>query len=152
MTNFEKYKDEILKIVNETHDIPAMEDGHLQKCSLTSCQVCEFEDKDRNGCGGNFTKWLYENACEKPDGCNDCEYEYKRENESPCAECCNNYTSKWKYKSKKIKQDKLLEVFPKARMHNGIVDVCPKLLNISFDCEIQNCMVCSQNYWRQEVE
>lgn len=87
---------------------------------------------------------------EEQGGCIGCKYEDRREDKSPCAKCCNNYTNKWKYKSKKIKQDKLLEVFPNARMHDGIVDVCPKTLDDNFDCKIQNCTVCSQNYWLQE--
>lgn len=157
MTNFEKYKDEILKITTETHDIPAMEDGRLQKCSLTSCEMCKFEDDDRNGCGGNFVKWLCEDDGEEPDGCNGCKYEYKREDESPCTECCNNYTSKWKRRPKKTRQDKFLECYPNVRKCKGVIDVCPKDLDMHFYCRTEDshsggCTTCCQDYWLQEVE
>lgn len=152
MTNFEKYKDEIMKIVTETHDIPAMEDGRLQKCSLTSCEMCKFEDDDRNGCGGNFVKWLYEDDGEEPDGCDGCKYEYKREDESPCTECCSNYMSKWERRPKKTRQDEFLEMFPNAGMRNGVIDICPKHVDGNYDRCRRSCIECHKDYWLQGVE
>lgn len=157
MTNFEKYKDEILKIATETHDIPAMEDGRLQKCSLTSCEMCKFEDDDRNGCGGNFVKWLYEDDGddgEEHDGCDGCKYEYKREDESPCTECSNNYTSKWERRPKKTRQDEFLEHYPNAKINpfTGALAFCPVSVDENANVNCVDCNKCKKDYWLQEVE
>ena len=56
MTNFEKWKDEILKIAN-TNSALSLVEGKLAYCDNTICVDCEFcNDKD---CGAETIKWLY---------------------------------------------------------------------------------------------
>lgn len=154
MTNFEKYKDEILRIATESNEAPAMEGGMLTACRGLPCEECDFNE---DNCVTSLFNWLYEDDGEKPDGCDGCKYEYKREDESPCTECCNNYTSKWERKPKKIRQDKFLECYPNVRKCKGIIDVCPKDLDMHFYCRTEDshsggCTTCCQDYWLQEVE
>ena len=62
MMNFEKYKDEILKIVN-TGDNIAKKDGKITGCKKIPCPLCEFSF-ERNGeiCSINTIKWLFAEA------------------------------------------------------------------------------------------
>lgn len=154
MTNFEKYKDEIIKIATESNEAPAIQNGMLTACRGLPCEECDFNE---DNCVTSLFNWLYEDDGEKPDGCDGCKYEDKREDESPCTECCNNYTSKWKRKPKKTRQDKFLECYPNVRKCKGVIDVCPKDLDMHFYCRTEDshsggCTTCCQDYWLQEVE
>ena len=154
MTNFGKHKDEILRIATESNEAPAMEDGMLTACRGLPCEECDFNE---DNCVTSLFNWLYEDDEEEYDGCNSCKYEHKREDESPCTECCNNYTSKWKRKPKKTRQDEFLEHYPNVRRCYGAIDICPKDLDMHFNCRAQEslsggCTTCCQDYWFQEVE
>lgn len=59
MTNFEKYKDEILEIM-KTYGRPARVKGKFCGCHGTDCDECEFLKYGDRGCVGNFLLWLYE--------------------------------------------------------------------------------------------
>lgn len=157
MTNFEKYKDEILKIIETTRSgITGIKDGILAPCNMINCSECSL-NIDGSNCIHNFIKWLYEDDGEEPDGCDGCKYEYKGGDESPCTECCSNYTSKWERKPKKTRQDEFLEMFPNAQIDNSMIRICPHSIDVSYECEIQtlpahNCVKCCKKYWLQEVE
>lgn len=154
ITNFEKYKEDILRIVTESHNNPAKRDGVVASCVGLSCGECDFGSA--GDCARGRFKWLYEDDGEEPDGCDGCKYEYKREDESPCTECCNNYTSKWKRKPKKTRQDEFLEIYPNAMMLNGVIDICPKHVDGNCArCRIyakRPCIDCHKDYWLQEME
>ena len=57
MTNFEKYRDEVLAIVNQNSSV-AIVDGLPQGCVGTSCSDCELYSAGI-GCGCKITQWLY---------------------------------------------------------------------------------------------
>lgn len=154
MTNFEKYKDEIMKIATESNEAPAIEDGMLTACRGLPCEECDFNE---DNCVTSLFNWLYEDDGEEHDGCNSCKYEHKAEDESPCMECCNNYMSKWERKPKKTRQDEFLEHYPNVRKCKGVIDVCPRDLDMHFYCRTEDslnggCKICCQDYWLQEVE
>lgn len=157
MTNFEKYKEDILRIATESHSNLAMKDGVIVACTRLDCNKCDFFDGVVS-CGKNRFNWLYEDDGEEPDGCDSCKYEYKRENESPCTECCNNYTSKWKRRPKKTRQDEFLKIFPNASVtHSGLLGVKPCTFEgrsfIKQKCDsYATCLDCRREYWLQEVE
>lgn len=155
MTNFEKYKDKILEIATESHSGPAMKDGVFVACVGLDCRKCDFGSAGK--CGENRFRWLYEDDGEEPDGCDGCKYEYKREDESPCTKCCNNYTSKFERRLKKTRQDELLELYPNIRKWNEVIDICPGDLDMYHYCKTQGpsgegCIACIRDYWLQEVE
>ena len=152
MTNFEKYKDEILKIVTEIDGIPAKEDGAIVACEGLDCGKCDFNNG--GNCRKNQFNWLYEDDGEEPDGCDGCKYEYKREDESPCKNCCNNYMSKWERRMKKTRQDKFLEHYPNEKKHKAILEICPDDVDVDYNgCESYPlCGECQRDYWLQEVE
>lgn len=54
MTNFEKYKDEILEMAREGHSL-AKKAGKLTECSKIRCADCDFV----HNCRAKFIKWLY---------------------------------------------------------------------------------------------
>lgn len=56
MTNFEKYKYEILEVIKQG-DNPALKNGVITPCSTTKCIECE--NSTGNGCIKKFIKWLY---------------------------------------------------------------------------------------------
>ena len=157
MTNFEKYKNEVLRILEVSEcETPGVKNGILTMCDSMPCNECYFHGDDIN-CVHEFINWLYEDDGEEPDGCDGCKYEYKSEDESPCTECCNNYTSKWKCKPKKTRQDEFLEYYPNAKRCYGVVNICPKNLDMHFNCRAQEslsggCTTCRQDYWLQEGE
>lgn len=59
MTNFEKYKYEILEVIKQG-DNPALKNGVITPCSTTKCIECE--NSTGNGCIKKFIKWLYAEA------------------------------------------------------------------------------------------
>lgn len=151
MTNFEKYKDEIIKIVTESHSSPAKKDGVIVACAGLKCKECDFGDASK--CRKNYFNWLCEDDGEEPDGCDGCKYEYKREDESPCTKCCNNYMSKWESRPKKTRQDEFLEHYPNAKKCKDILKICPAEVEIYKVCETYSeCPDCRRDYWLQEVE
>ena len=54
MTNFEKWKDEILKIKHEDYEV-AVKDGVPKPC-VGICNQCEFERE--SPCSAKFVEWL----------------------------------------------------------------------------------------------
>lgn len=157
MINFEKYKNEVLRILEVSEcEIPGAKNGILTICNSMPCNECDFHGDDIN-CVHEFIKWLYEDDGEEPDGCDGCKYEYKREDESPCTECCNNYTSKWKYKPKKKRQDNLLKIFPDATI-SGLTKasvICPVDISKNVECRgkgDENCRDCKREYWLEKVK
>lgn len=156
MTNFEKYKNEIMKIVTENRGnfLIAMKDGMLFTCTKIDCTECDFNITGEDGyCGKNRFKWLYEDD----DCCRGCKYEYKRKDESPCVKCYHNYTSKFECRLTKIRQDELLKLYPNIRKVNGVIDICPGDLDMYHQCRSEGpsgegCVECIREYWLQEVE
>ena len=155
MTNFEKHKDEILRIATESDSNPAKKDGVVVACAGLDCEYCDFNDMGK--CRKNCFEWLYEDDGddgEEHDGCDGCKYEYKREDESPCAECCNNYTSKWERRPKKTRQQKFKKLFPNVATAVYAIDIKPCIIDttLKYDgCKTQGCGNCRRAYW-QEVE
>lgn len=154
MTNFEKYKDEIIE--NTAGGMyPGVKDGKPAECDKIKCEDCKLDNAEKN-CVTMFIKRLYEDDGEETDGCDGCKYEYKREDESPCTECSMNYMSKWERRPKKTRQDEFLEHYPNAEMCNGVIDICPKYVDRNHDgCRIyakRLCIECHKEYWLQEVK
>ena len=157
MTNFEKYKDEILKIIETTRSGKAgIKGGIPTSCNMVSCSECEIKNRENSTCIHNFIKWLYEDDGEEHDGCNGCKYEYKGEDESPCTECCNNYASKWERRPKKTRQDEFLERYPDAALDSeGALKIAPCWIERAYStsfCKKAGCDTCQRDYWLQEVE
>ena len=163
MTNFEKYKNEILEFnTQDAEEIPAIVNGKPVSCDNTRCDDCELDDP----CTRNFIKWLYEDDGEKQSNCLGCKYMYKKIDESPCTECSMNYTSKWERRLKKTRQDEFLKLFPRAeRDVEGFIDIAPcqidKALKTEVDirgyCQKANgyetgCRDCMRAYWNEEVK
>lgn len=169
MTNFEKYENEVLRILEVGEcEVPGVRNGIPVICDNIECSDCDLHGYEF-GCVHKFINWLYEDdgtGClpdtskpktEEHDGCDGCKYEYKREDESPCTECSMNYMSKFERRPKKTRQDEFLERYPHARTCDGVVEVCPKSLDIFLDCKLQgfsgkSCTSCCKDYWLQEVE
>ena len=163
MTNFEKYKNEILEFSTQGDaGIPAIINGEPVSCDNTRCEDCELGDD----CTRDFFKWLYEDDGEKQSNCLGCKYMYKKIDESPCTECSMNYTSKWERRLKKTRQDEFLKLFPRAeRDVEGFIDIAPcqidKALKTEVDirgyCQKANeyemgCRDCMRAYWNEEVK
>lgn len=146
MTNFELYKEDILKIA-EGYSSPAMKDGMLFTCTKIDCAECDFNITGEDGyCGKNRFKWLYEDD----DCCRGCKYEYKRKDESPCVKRYHNYTSKFECRLTKIRQDELLKLYPNIRKVNGDLDMYHQCRSEGPSGE--GCVECIREYWLQEVE
>ena len=108
MTNFEKYKDEILRLAEQNEGI-AMWEGELDSCESVPCCRCDFEMYGTGSCRAKFVKWLYREAdsdtdnksCDKETepkkvsndsrSCKDCEDDDKNRDEEPCVNCKNRY-------------------------------------------------------------
>lgn len=155
MTNFEKYKDKILKIATENNCSPAKKDGVVIPCGSLECEECDFSG---NGtCAGNRFKWLCEDDGEQELTCSSCRYASKDEKEYPCSECSRGYIDMFKLKPKKTRQSKFLELFPNAKILNGVLDVMPcKIAGREFQERNCNtyyyCETCCKEYWLKEVK
>lgn len=159
MTNFEKHKNKIIELLKLTDDnVPAVVNGIPIKCEdVIHCTGCEFNNTKYPNCDTcwiDFLEWVCKDDSEEPDGCNGCKYEYKKEDESPCTECCNNYTSKWERKPKKTRQDEFLEHYPNAKINpfTGALAFCPVSVDENANVNRVDCNKCKKDYWLQEVE
>ena len=174
MTNFEKYKDKILKIIADSdHEIPAVKKGIPVLCDYIECNDCDVCDKSGNGaCVSNFIKWLCEDDGEdcSPDvskpkgGCEGCHYEGNHILNLPCCHCERAIMDCFEPKKKpekktKTRQDEFLEHYPNATRDKStdVIMVCPENVsgetpyNSGRGCSV-GCVDCCQNYWLQEVE
>lgn len=175
MTNFEKYKEQILRILEASdHEIAAVKNGVPVLCDDIECSDCDIRDKSGNGaCVSNLIKWLYEDdgadclpdASKPKGGCKGCHYEGNNILNMPCCHCeraimdCfepKKKSEKKPEKKTKTRQDEFLERYPDARMLNGVIDICPKHVDGNCDrCRIyakRPCIECHKDYWLQEVE
>lgn len=63
---------------------------------------------------------------------------------------------KWsKENPRKTRQSLLLEQYPSAQSVNGVIMICPKMLDTSFSCPINDnidCSACRHEFWMQEIE
>lgn len=53
---------------------------------------------------------------------------------------------------KKTRQSEFLKMFPKAKVCNGVIDLCPDIIANTDICEYENCDSCRKNFWLAEVE
>lgn len=160
MINFEKHKNKIIELLKLTDDnAPAVVNGIPIKCEdVMHCTDCEFNNTKYPNCDTcwiDFLEWVCEDDNELK-SCDGCKYEYKREDESPCTECCNNYTSKWERRPKKTRQDEFLEHYPDAALDSeGALKIAPCWIERAYStsfCKKAGCDTCQRDYWLQEVE
>lgn len=116
MTNFEKYKDEILKIIETGCCCIAVKNGKPVKCeSMPGCDNCELNTDGESGCAFEFLKWAYEDDGEikkSMKGCAECAHASKTIHEYPCSECGRSYPDKFELKPKKTRQSEFLKPCP----------------------------------------
>lgn len=111
MTNFEKFKDEILSIHESyTNTDLAVVNGKPKVCVKTPCSICKFNDAAN--CGYHVVKWLYKEADSDNEEsetkevnndnqkCEDCQYDDNYRHEEPCINCKNHYPLMFKPKLK----------------------------------------------------
>lgn len=112
MTNFEKYKDEILSLQKQYQNkaAPALKDGKIVNCNQIHCRDCDLNNNEVY-CNYTFIRWLYEEAdsdnkesepkeVNNNKSCSKCRHTYKRASEEPCASCRNHYILKFEPKLK----------------------------------------------------
>lgn len=158
MTNFEKYKNEMMKIATESHSSPAMKDGVVVACGDLDCKECDFNNG--GNCRKNQFNWLCEDDGEQELTCSSCKHASRDQEEYPCSRCSRGYTDLFEPKSKpkKTRQDELLKMFPNAPMtYGGLLDTTPCTLEgrsfIEQKCDsYATCLDCRKDYWLQEVE
>ena len=63
---------------------------------------------------------------------------------------------KWsKENPRKTRQSLLLKQYPYAQSVDGVIMICPKMLDTSFSCPLDDnidCAACKRGFWMQEVE
>lgn len=124
MTNFEKFKNEVLGCIEGNDDTIAVVNGTPKMCEATTCDECELSGEIVESYTVRFVSWLYQDAdlqrmeeseSEPEDtfeeahnemvdfdgeqSCEDCDFEHKGEDEYPCVECKERYTLKFKPKT-----------------------------------------------------
>lgn len=97
MTNFEKHKNEIKRIV-ASKESPAKVNGELRPCRGTLCNDCEFNE-GYVGCNSSFIQWAVEDE-EIDKSCRFCKYGDRGEDEYPCIECTERYSNQFEPKPK----------------------------------------------------
>lgn len=152
MTNFEKYKDEIIKIATESNSNPAKKDGVVVACEGLACTKCDFDGVGK--CRENRFKWLYEDDGEQELTCSSCKHASRDQEEYPCSRCSRGYTDLFEPKPKKTRQSEFLEHYPNAKKCKDILKICPAEVDIDYKvCETYSeCPDCRKDYWLKEVE
>ena len=155
MTNFEKYKEQVLNFIGTNSITPAKMNGELARCSDVNCAECDFNNNNHY-CDVMFIQWLYEND-DKAECCENCTYfDTSTVRGSMCEVCNRNYSNQFKPKPKKTRQSEFLKMYPNARLNSkGILDIQP--CNIDTNYSTDRCYFgcgdeCLNAYWSQEVE
>ena len=153
MTNFEKYKEQLLSFDYVEGNTPAKKNGKLMRCADTYCIECDFIN---GNCTTNFIKWLYEND-EKAECCENCaHFDTSTVRRSMCEVCNRNYSNQFKPKPKKTRQSEFLKQYPNVNITQNVIDICPhdidKTLDVCKNYKAGNCIKCKYDYWTQEVE
>lgn len=101
MTNFEKHRNEIKRIVATSGKLPAKVNGKLRACeTVTNCKDCEFDESDV-GCNLLFIQWAAENDGEYIiKSCEFCKYGDIGTDDYPCIECKERYLNQFEPKPK----------------------------------------------------
>ena len=166
MTNFEKYREQLLNFISTNGVTPAREDGEFTRCGDTNCTECDFRDKN---CTAKFIKWLYEDDGEdcSPDvskpkgGCEGCHYEGSNILNMPCCHCeraiidCFEPKKKLEEKQErktKTRRDEFLEHYPNANVLGIQPCVIDKENSGEYCSKYDWCSECADDYWSQEVE
>lgn len=55
-------------------------------------------------------------------------------------------------KEKKTRQSEFLKMFPNSNQKEGVVDICPLILDKSEKCFKVNCKECQKDFWLAEVD
>lgn len=156
MTNFEKYKDEIMKIIESGSSCCiAVKDGKPVRCeSMPGCDNCELNTGESN-CGFKFLKWAYEDDSEGRD-CRDCKHYNEGDTTYSCERCKRYYLDRFERRSPKTRQSEFLKAYPNAKLIDGkVLSVDPCLIDRTYnteDCIDGYCKLCKEKYWSQEVE
>ena len=104
--------------------------------------------------------------CNSFDSCSNCPlnkdgifcYASMEKHSQVAAEEVVQLVEKWtKENPRKTRQSIFMEQCPYAKCVDGIVVICPKILNTNFSCPIDgndkiDCPVCRRKFWMQEVE
>ena len=142
MKNFEKHRDEILKILEVSdHEIAAVKNGIPVLCEDIECSDCDI----REG------------------GCEGCHYEGNHILNMPCCHCERTIMDCFEPKKKsekkpekktKTRQDEFLKMYPNALKSNNILMICPVEIESDYNaCETYSeCRKCKASYWFEEVE
>lgn len=64
MTNFERYKDDIIRVCTNTEEFPAVLSDKVDDCEKYKCADCLLFEKPTNNCSIGFILWLYEEYIE----------------------------------------------------------------------------------------
>lgn len=65
---------------------------------------------------------------------------------------------KWSKENPRMtRQSEFLKQYPYANRIDGVVAICPKMVDVSFSCPIDtnisiDCFACKHEFWMQEVE
>ena len=150
MTNFEKYKDEMLKVKGGI----ALKDGKVAFCKNLSCKYCDFYKDNDDDCNARLIRWLCEDGGEQETTCSSCKHASRDQEEYPCSRCSRGYTDLFEPKPKKTRQSEFLERYPNAKKCKDILKICPAEVDIDYKvCETYSeCADCRRDYWLQEVE
>lgn len=139
MTNFEKYKVEILGITKySAYSQVAIKDGKPVLCEDAVCASCELNDEsDLGNCVLEFMEWAYEDDGDWRD-CGDCKHYNEGDTADSCERCKRYYLDRFEAKLRK----RGLEIQPCA------------IEGENFQCrdKCEPCSECVRAYWKQEVE
>lgn len=104
----------------------------------------------------------YKRMCDFYDPeCGNCELNALCSHRESCIQVLMNYPEnsiaiieKWsKEHPVRTRQSEFLKTFPNTKLHNGVVQICPKSLGLIKQClDVDICPECHEKYWLAEVE
>ena len=153
MINFEKYKDEIMKITESSiYWQVAIKDGKPVPCEDAVCTSCELNDgSDLGNCVLKLMEWGYEE--DEGRDCRDCKHYDEGDTADSCEHCKRYYLDRFERRSLKTRQSEFLKVYPNANVSGIQPCTIEGRVFIEKQCGGHNgCSECVDAYWSQEVE
>lgn len=103
----------------------------------------------------------FNKMCDSYESCEDCELNAIRTPFTSCTQLLTDnpkeivpIIEKWsKGLPKKTRQSEFLKTFPNTKLHDGVIQICPKSLGLIKQClDVDICPECHEKYWLAEVE
>lgn len=99
-----------------------------------------------------------QNMCDNMDSCDTCPLGklHQEGKLQTCLHICNEHIKEYvdtvvEYTSRLTRQSLFLDMYPAAKMEDGVLDVCPHIIDSSYSYQMSDCPSCKSRYGLHQI-